>query len=278
MLTRRHLLLILCFGCLPAWSQPHNEYSLPYNSLAYAYLSSIQPVAANQQNDLPPEDQQAPHRYSGMVQETRNVGILSLGIMAILFVMPENISKWDRDEMTFSNLGDKWLENNKAGPIWDQDEWPVNYIGHPYFGAAYYVVARNQGLTPLESGTYSFLMSTFLWEMGIEALAEIPSKQDLLITPLIGSVVGEAFFTWEQRIKASNNELLGSQGLGKTTLFLLNPVGSLSARINRAFGDDEPVTGAYTQLVYSPGYQHFEPGAGYTAEPAWLGVKLGFQF
>ncbi|WP_072325531.1 DUF3943 domain-containing protein [Marinospirillum alkaliphilum] len=262
-------------------AHPHTETSanLICHSLACQHLAQLYtPAFAALQQESEPSTQTEMSKSRRMIRETRNIGIMSLGIMAVLFVMPENISKWDRSEMTFSNLGDKWIENNKAGPVWDQDEWPVNYIGHPYFGAAYYVVARNQGLTPLESGAYSFAMSTFLWEMGIEALAEIPSKQDLIVTPLIGSVVGEAFFTWEQRIKANQNELMGSRALGNTTLFLLNPAGSLSARINRAFGDDEPVTGAYTQLVYSPAYQRFEPGSGYTAEPSWVGVKVGFLF
>ena len=206
------------------------------------------------------------------------MGIMSLGIMAIIYALPESVSKWDRSEMTFSKLGGNWVDNNKAGPVWDQDEWQLNYIGHPYFGAAYYMVARNQGLTPLESGSYSFLMSTFLWEMGIEALAEIPSKQDLVITPLIGSVIGEAFFVWERRIQADNNELLGSRFLGKSMLLFLNPAGSLSNQINRALGDQTSIQEAHTYLVMSPGYSRMDPGEGYIAEPAWIGIRTSFRF
>ncbi|MBE0505722.1 MAG: DUF3943 domain-containing protein [Marinospirillum sp.] len=278
MLTRRYFLLSLFFCCFPVWSQIQSEPTLPYNSLAYSYLANIQPSMDMKLAANPLADQSQPPKYQGMVRETRNIGIMSLGIMAIIYALPESISKWDRSEMTFSKLGDNWVQNNKDGPVWDQDEWQLNYIGHPYFGAVYYMVARNQGLTPLESGGYSFLMSTFLWEMGIEALAEIPSKQDIIVTPLIGSIVGEAFYTWEQRIQANNSKLLGSRFLGKSTLVFLNPAGSLSARINRALGDDKPTSGAYSQLIYSPAYQRFEPGVGYSAEPEWIGIKLGFQF
>lgn len=110
-------------------------------------------------------------KYFAMTKETRNMALLSLTIMGALYVMPESVSKWDKDEMKLKNLGSKWKENIKDSPIWDQDEWEINYIGHPYFGAAYYMVARNQGLNAFEAGAYSFLMSSFLWEMGIEAFA-----------------------------------------------------------------------------------------------------------
>lgn len=223
--------------------------------------------------DTPP-----PERFRNLALETRNIGMMSLGIMAIIYALPESVSKWDRSEITFSKVGDNWLENNRAGPVWDQDEWPVNYIGHPYFGAAYYIVARNQGLTPLESGAYSFLMSTFLWEMGIEAIAEIPSKQDIIVTPLIGSVVGEAFYIWEQRIMANNSQLLGSRLLGKSTLLLLNPAGSLSRQINHAIGQDKASTSATTYLVYNPSHERFEPGEGQVVEPGWVGLRMSVLF
>jgi len=214
-----------------------------------------------------------------MVTETRNMGILSLGIMALLYVMPESVSKWDKDEMKFNTLGDKWLENNRAGPVWDQDEWGINYIGHPYFGAAYYMVARNQGLTPLQSGAYSFLMSSFLWEMGIEAFAEIPSKQDIIITPLIGSVIGEAFYIWERRIEANNSQVLGSSFLGKTALVLLNPAGSTSAGINRLLNNKPfETSGLQSSWIIQPPRSAFIPGKGQVSEPGWLGLEVKYGF
>lgn len=269
-------------------AQTSNQYTLPkYQSISQPNCHSL---ACQYWADLPTYtqpitghaklvDRTPSEKYSSMVMETRNMGILSLGIMALLYVMPESVSKWDRDEMKLSTLGDKWLENNRAGPIWDQDEWEINYIGHPYFGAAYYMVARNQGLTPLESGTYSFLMSTFLWEMGIEAFAEIPSKQDIIITPLIGSVIGEAFYIWEQRIEANNNLLMGSPWLGKTVLVLLNPAGSASSGINRLLnGKPESATGLQSGWIIQPPHSGFIPGQGQIIEPGWVGVEVKYGF
>ncbi|GLR63706.1 DUF3943 domain-containing protein [Marinospirillum insulare] len=218
-------------------------------------------------------------KYTSMLKETRNMGILSLGIMGLLYVMPESVSKWDKDEMKFNTLGKKWKENISDGPIWDQDEWGINYIGHPYFGAAYYMVARNQGLGPLESGAYSFLMSSFLWEMGIEAFAEVPSKQDLIITPLIGSVIGEAFFIWEKRIEANHSQVMGSTFLGKTTLVLLNPAGTASAGINRLLnGGSSEAAGLQGGWVIQAPRSGFIPGEGQVIEPGWVGLEMKYGF
>ena len=67
----------------------------------------------------------------------------------------------------------------------------INYLGHPISGAVYYVMARNDGLNPFESFIFSTLMSSFFWEYGYEAFAEIPSMQDLVSTPIVGAFMGE---------------------------------------------------------------------------------------
>ena len=288
MQIRRILALLLVFFSLPLMAQTNNTYLTPSDqytsllnchSLACQYWlaspTATQLTSSNTNLAARPRSE----KYSSMVTETRNMGILSLGIMALLYVMPESVSKWDKDEMKFNTLGDKWLENNRAGPVWDQDEWEINYIGHPYFGAAYYMVARNQGLSPLESGAYSFLMSSFLWEMGIEAFAEVPSKQDIIITPLIGSVIGEAFYIWEKRIEANNSLVMGSSFLGKTTLVLLNPAGTTSAGINRLLnGEASELSGLSSGWVVKPPRSSFIPGKGQVAEPGWIGLEVKYGF
>ncbi|WP_114417336.1 DUF3943 domain-containing protein [Marinospirillum perlucidum] len=216
-------------------------------------------------------------KFQRMARETRNMAIMSLGIMAVIYALPEDVSKWDRSEMTPDQLGDRWVEHNEEGPVWDKDEWNLNLIGHPYFGAAYYMVARNQGLTKLESFGYSFLMSTFLWEMGVEAFAETPSRQDILITPIIGSLVGEGFYIWEQRILANDGLVWGSSALGSATLFFLNPAGSVSQAINSALGEDTAfIQEAETRLAVNSGNNALHPGE--AREPAWAGIELEFRF
>ena len=145
----------------------------------------------------------------------------------VLWVMPESTTNWDKEEMKEKGIFWKWKENVKAGPVWDEDNWVLNYITHPYCGAIYYMTARSSGFTILESFGYSAIMSTFFWEYGIEAFAEIPSIQDLIVTPVIGSVMGEGFFYAKKSILRHDKRVLKSRTLGITTLFLMDPFNTI---------------------------------------------------
>ncbi len=171
-----------------------------------------------------------------IITSTRNVALAALGVAGVLYLMPESVSKWDKSKM--KNLPKNWEENVKAGPHMDKDDWMINYIGHPYSGAAYYQVARNEGLSMMQSFGYSVLMSTFFWEFGVEAFAEQPSIQDLFATPIVGSILGEIFYRAEQKIKANNGELLGSKRLGAFAMIVMNPMGVVADKINDLIGTD----------------------------------------
>ena len=141
----------------------------------------------------------------------------------VLWVMPESVTNWDKEEMKEKGILWKWKENVKAGPVWDKDNWVLNWVTHPYCGGIYYMTARSSGFTVLESFGYSAIMSTFFWEYGIEAFAEVPSIQDLVITPVVGAVVGEGFFYAKKSILRHDKKVLKSRFLGLTTLFLMDP-------------------------------------------------------
>jgi hypothetical protein len=140
-----------------------------------------------------------------------------------LWLMPENVTHWDKQAMKEKGIFYKWKENVKAGPVWDEDDFAMNYLAHPYCGGVYYMTARSSGFTIFESFSYSIVMSTFFWEYGIEAFAEIPSTQDLIFTPVIGSVVGEIFFITKKRIMRHDKKVLKSRFLGTTCLFIIDP-------------------------------------------------------
>ena len=53
---------------------------------------------------------------------------------------------------------------------------------------------------------------------------EVPSIQDLIITPLVGAVIGECFYNWKRGIVANGYTLLGSSALGYVVAFLIDPV------------------------------------------------------
>jgi hypothetical protein len=158
---------------------------------------------------------------SGMYAGT---AVLAFGI---LWAMPESASNWDKEEIKEKGILWKWKENVKAGPVWDEDDWVLNYITHPYSGGVYYMTARSSGFNIFESFLYSAFMSTCFWEYGIEAFAEIPSKQDLIITPVLGSVVGEGFFYAKKSILKNDHRVLKSKLLGYTTLVLIDPFNTI---------------------------------------------------
>ena len=80
-----------------------------------------------------------------------------------------------------------------------------------------------------------FGISTLFWEYGIEAFNEIPSIQDLIITPLAGAVIGEAFYVLKRSIVAGGYTLFGSKFLGNVVAYLIDPVNEVLGLI---YGND----------------------------------------
>lgn len=169
--------------------------------------------------------------WSGAMRDAAYfVGYQFIGV-AILYVAPESISGWT-DESKEDYSFQKWREN-VSNPVWDKDKWYVNYLAHPYWGGAYYIQARERGLDKTQSFLYTVLLST-LWEYGVEAVAEPVSKQDLIVTPLLGYLVGEYLFApWRQYIRDQAGEI----GWGeKIVLALTDPLGVLSVQTDKILG------------------------------------------
>lgn len=184
---------------------------------------------------------------------------------SVLWAMPESVSNWDKEEIKEKGILWKWKENVKAGPVWDEDDWVLNWITHPYSGGVYYMTARSSGFNIFESFLYSAFMSTCFWEYGIEAFAEIPSKQDLIITPVLGSVVGEGFFYAKKSILKHDRRVLKSRFLGYTSLFLIDPFNTILDGLNYK-------EKAKTQLNVAP--IGFDQGA----KKAIWGLSFNMQF
>ncbi len=109
----------------------------------------------------------------------------------------ENINGWTHG--SFENVSRAF----GITPQWDTDGIFMNYIGHPYMGSTFYLIARNRGL-----GIFtSWLVSTcgsLLWEYYYEAFYEVPSATDLLITSNVGSLIGELSWQAKQLLLESN--------------------------------------------------------------------------
>lgn len=143
------------------------------------------------------------------------IGGTELAGMGILIALPKSVTKWPDNWMQSAgqNLKRAWT----TAPVMDKDEWAVNYIGHPLAGAMYYNALRSQGATRLQSFLFSTVQSTF-WEYTIEAVAEQPSIQDLIVTPVVGSVIGELSHQATLRMKRR-----GFNTLEKVVVTLINP-------------------------------------------------------
>ncbi len=168
--------------------------------------------------------------------QTKTIFGLGLGVAGFIALLPEDISNWHRSKD--NSLAQKWWNNVKEGPYWDRDKHYINYIGHPYFGGVYYQIARKSGYRQWDAFIYSSLMSTFYWEYGVEAFAEVPSVQDLVVTPVAGWVFGEWMFHQEQAIRSQGGTAMDSEFLGDLALFFLDPVDSIGRGINSLFDKD----------------------------------------
>jgi hypothetical protein len=163
------------------------------------------------------------YRYLG-VSFVGTIGFM-VGTKLMLYALPTSITHWEKTTFKedLSNFGVKWKQNVKDAPQKDNNEFYFNYIAHPYVGAIYYVQAREAGFKNYQSFFYSAMLSTLLWEYGIEASSEIPSTQDLFITPIVGSMLGEVFYQTSYAIKKNDAKVWDSKALGYTLLFIMDP-------------------------------------------------------
>jgi hypothetical protein len=139
------------------------------------------------------------------------LGVLSFGV---IWILPEEISKWPRNERQLNHL----LDAYRTPPVWDHDPWVWNYVIHPVAGAYAYDAERNHDEGPMRSFLFSTATSV-AWEYGFEAWIEHPSAQDLLITSTTGSVLGELSYRATRRMARN-----GFNPLEKVALVVINPV------------------------------------------------------
>ncbi len=171
--------------------------------------------------------------WKGATRDTAYFMAYQLVVIATLYVAPESISSWtEEDKENYSY--EKWQENVRSAQR-DSDEGFVNYVLHPYWGATYYIRGRERGFTRTQSFLFSATLST-LFEFGFEAAFEEPSYQDLWVTPVIGSLVGEYWFSAvRERIKSKPGELTWKD---KTILFVTDPLGVVGSATDRVLGLD----------------------------------------
>jgi len=135
---------------------------------------------------------------------------------ALLFALPQDITNWYKKDIRAVNM--QYRKTFTRLPVYDADVWYINYLGHPYAGACYYNSVRSQGAKFWQAALFSFGHS-LVWEYVAEGGLEQPSVQDLTVTPVIGSLLGELIH--HGTIVMSNN---GFKWYEKVFVCVFNPM------------------------------------------------------
>ncbi len=135
---------------------------------------------------------------------------------------------------TFSTpLLSSWQDIAMAGNSWSNDRYMYHHFLQSYAGTALYMSARGSGLSSWRSFLYNVAMSTFLMQYESETLKESPSVRNMLLTPMVGAVVGECFYRAKRNIVSHGYEVLGSPVLGYIAAFIMDPVNEVSGYLRK---------------------------------------------
>lgn len=174
----------------------------------------------------------APDRV-GLRRDTGYLLSYHVAAIGILYALPESISSWTEEDKEKYTLSKWW--HNASNPRWDNDKFWLNYITHPYWGASYYVRARERGYDERSAFWYSVAMST-AYEFGAEALFEQPSLQDLVVTPVGGVILGEYFMGVRARIDARYAPGEPKRFMDRALLAVTDPLGAINRQVQSWFG------------------------------------------
>jgi hypothetical protein len=241
-----------------------NLYEAPLCCSITAQQFAEDPQATRNGNSTP-----AVTDWDGLRRDTWYFMGAQLVSLAVIYTLPEDVSGWSdeqKDEFGFS----KWKENVSSPQI-DEDDFVINYVLHPYWGAAYYVRARERGFGKLNSFWYSVFLSTF-YEAGPEAMFEKPSIQDLIVTPVFGAWLGEYFMSLRSDIRTRSPGRGNRSRSDNWLWYLTDPLDLVTVGVNRLFGRESelsfsPVVGTVNRLTangsWLPASQRIRAGIGY---------------
>jgi hypothetical protein len=169
----------------------------------------------------------------GLRRDTTYFIGVQFAMIGILYMMPESVSSWSDEEKDDYSLS-KWWDHVRH-PRRDRDDHFINYVLHPYCGAAYYVRARERGYGNRQAFWYSVILSS-AYEFGPEAMFEEPSVQDLIVTPVAGSLLGRYFMGVRGRIETRSAERGYRTRRERWVWALTDPLGAVNHRIDHLLG------------------------------------------
>jgi Domain of unknown function (DUF3943) len=229
--------MLALFLVAPAFAETPDYVLLPDKSLGppgvFGPLDLAEPVESGALDFLSPlyptpttESVRWGRDWLGLGRDTALVFSYQVVTIAMFYFLPESVSKWTDKNDIFN----RWWHNVQS-PHWDHDSAAINYIGHPYFGSAYYTRARERGFGEFDSFIYAALASA-MYEFGVEALFERPSFQDLMVTPIGGALIGLAVEPVRTWIKLKPDPSWYDQLILAAT----DPIGLLNGMFERALG------------------------------------------
>jgi hypothetical protein len=131
----------------------------------------------------------------------------------------------------------------KDGWYWDPNNFNTNTIYHLYAGMSYYQIARSNNYTIAESFTWSF-GGSLVWEYFGEWREQV-SMNDMIFTPMLGAVTGEAI------IQVCNYmETHMKPGPLRDIIYIvINPFGWINKKLDSANSGDIRVRLVFTNPV-----------------------------
>ena len=189
-----------------------------------------------------------------------NTGVLAGafgGTLLVLQCLPQDATSWNRAELQQQPPLKRWYRNVFVrDPEIDHDKFIFNYVLHPYAGAVYFMAARTAGFNFWRSFLYCSIVSDIGWEFGVEACMERPSYQDLVITPVVGSIMGEFFYKFKRHIVNNDYRLFGSKVVGNIAAFIVDPVNGFTDLFSHSttrgiYRPDRKATDATSSLMPS---------------------------
>ena len=135
------------------------------------------------------------------LQSAWKIGISHAVSLAFLFSSSKKKNNWEDGfgSELFRHAPGNLQRAFTEVPAWDKDGFQTNYIEHPYAGSFYYNCIRNKGGSFFQSFGYAAIGST-LFEYVTEGMFEQPSIQDLVTTPVLGSLMGEGVHKLTMRL------------------------------------------------------------------------------
>lgn len=162
-------------------------------------LIPVLPVLSQETRSTPPEELHSPLFLYGVgLTEAMLSNNVLWGFNRYIAQSDYGMISWDSVK---TNLTNPW--------VWDQDEFAVNHLGHPYQGSIYYTAGRSSGNGFWSSASIT-LMGSLTWELLMET--ETPSYNDLIVTTIGGVSFGEILFRLSDVTLHGEDGTIGNPG------------------------------------------------------------------